>query len=175
MTRTKLERRPLSYAAPTPILREAEETPNRLRRLMTEPFDRFLAPFDRFFPGMHVIEPAQALGWSPTVEISENDKAYLLTAELPGLEKDEVHIDFTDGVLTIRGEKTQERNEEDKERRYHLWERSYGAFQRAFEFPVVIDEANITAEQKDGVLMVHLPKTAAEKKTGRKIDVVTKA
>jgi HSP20 family protein len=154
-----------------PLAREREAMRSRIDRFFQEPFSRLLnEPISRLLP-----EPlttgllAQPFGWSPPVEIAENDKEFAVTAELPGLNKQNVRVEFEDGVLMIAGEKEEERKEE--QRRFHLWERSYGAFERSFIVPAMVDGSSVTADMIDGVLTVHLPKTAGEKTQTRRIEV----
>jgi HSP20 family protein len=99
--------------------------------------------------------------WIPTVDIEEGDQEYHITAELPGLRKEDVKITLQDGVLTLQGERKQER--EEGGRRLHRVERSYGAFGRSFALPDVMDEAKVSAEFKDGVLYIRLPKSEKAK------------
>ncbi len=94
--------------------------------------------------------------WDPAVDISESADSYEVTAELPGLSKDDVKISYEGGVVSIRGEKKQEK--EDKSKNYHRIERSYGAFERSFRLPTHVDVNKIEAKFKDGVLTLHLPK-----------------
>lgn len=143
------------------VAREMDEMQNRLRRFFNEGF---------LGEPLAMTEP---LGWLPVVEIVEKADELLLTAELPGMKRENVEVVFEDDVLTIRGEKKDEKHEkeEKEEFRYHLWERSYGAFNRSFTLPRTIDATKILAEFKDGVLTVHLPKTAQAKAKGRKIEI----
>jgi len=97
----------------------------------------------------------------PTVDIFETDDDIVVTAELPGLEKDQVGVEYKDGILTLRGERNLER--EVKEESYHRMERSYGAFHRSFTLPGTVDEEKISARMKNGVLEIHLPKKEAAK------------
>jgi HSP20 family protein len=99
--------------------------------------------------------------WAPSVDIRESDDEFIVTAELPGLEKDQVNVEYKDGVLTLRGERKQER--EVKEENYHRMERSFGAFHRSFTLPGAIDEEKIGAKMKNGVLEIRLPKKEAAK------------
>jgi HSP20 family molecular chaperone IbpA len=92
----------------------------------------------------------------PTVDIFETDDDIVVTAELPGLEKDQVGVEYKDGILTLRGERKLER--EVKEESYHRMERSYGVFHRSFTLPGTVDEEKISARMKNGVLEIHLPK-----------------
>lgn len=94
--------------------------------------------------------------WAPAVDISEDDKEYLVKAELPGLKKEEVKVTVEDGELTISGERKTEK--EEKNKKYHRIERSYGSFVRSFTLPDVVSGEKVNAEFKDGLLMVHLPK-----------------
>jgi HSP20 family protein len=106
-------------------------------------------------------EEFAAGGWLPTVDIYETDDDIVVTAELPGLEKDQVGVEYKEGVLTLRGERKLER--EVKEESYHRMERSYGAFHRSFTLPGSVDEEKISAKIKNGVLEIHLPKKEAAK------------
>ena len=99
--------------------------------------------------------------WTPVVDIEETEKEYLIKAELPDVPKENVKVEMLDGVLTIEGER--KRETEEKGKKFHKVERSYGKFVRQFALPVEVEAANIQAEFKDGMLNVHLPKTAAAK------------
>lgn len=99
--------------------------------------------------------------WTPTVDISETDSEYLIKAELPEVKKEDVKITLEDGVLTMQGERRQEK--EEKGTRYHRVERSYGSFVRSFALPDLVDETKVKAEYKDGVLNLHLPKSEKAK------------
>ena len=107
--------------------------------------------------------------WAPAVDIQETEKEYLIKAELPEVKKDDIKVDVLDGVLTIQGERTQEK--EEKGKRFHKVERAYGKFVRQFALPNEVDAAKVLAEFKDGVLNVHLPKTAAAKPTTVEVKV----
>jgi HSP20 family protein len=102
-------------------------------------------------------EQPSAEAWAPTVDIIENDSAYLVTAELPGVRKEDVHITLEDGVLRIAGERKQEQTE--KTRKFHRIERSYGSFERSFSLPKNIDAEKIEARFRDGVLAVAVAKS----------------
>ena len=95
------------------------------------------------------------------VEVRELDNQFIVTAELPGLKKDDVDIEYQNGVLFIRGEKVEESHEE--KRNLLVWERQYGSFQRSFMLPNTIDQDKILAEFNDGILTITLPKTEAAK------------
>ena len=107
--------------------------------------------------------------WSPPVNISETKEKLVLTAELPGLEEENVQVEVEDGVLTISGEKTKEYEGDDAERRYHVWERTHGSFRRAFTLPRTVRAEGISATFDHGVLTVDLPKAAEAK--GRRIEL----
>jgi HSP20 family protein len=92
------------------------------------------------------------------MDVTESDKEYEVTAELPGLEEKDVQVNVADGVLTIRGEK--KAGKEEKDKNYHLIERSYGAFSRALELPEGVNPDTIKASITNGVLKVTVPKPA---------------
>lgn len=99
--------------------------------------------------------------WAPLVDITEDDKEYLIKAELPEVKKDEVKVSVEHGVLTITGERKFEKQEKNK--KYHRVERAYGSFVRTFVVPDDADADKVQAEFKDGVLRVHLPKSEEAK------------
>ena len=105
--------------------------------------------------------------WSPSVDIIEDEKEWLVKADLPEVSKEDVKVQVENNVLTITGERKLEK--EEKGKKYHRVERSYGNFLRSFTLPDGADGANIKAEFKDGVLKVHLPK--GEKAKAKAIDV----
>jgi HSP20 family protein len=94
--------------------------------------------------------------WSPPVDIAEDDKEYTLKAELPGMSKENIKVSVDGGVLSITGERKAEK--EEKNKKYHRIERSYGAFTRSFALPEDASGEKVSADFKDGVLKVHLPK-----------------
>ena len=100
------------------------------------------------------------VAWSPSADISETDKEYVVRAELPGIRKEDVKVTLADGVLTIEGERKQEKKETE---RYHRVETCYGAFSRAFSLPDNIKSDAIRCESKDGVLTVYVPKADQSK------------
>lgn len=108
-------------------------------------------------------------GWRTAVDISEKENAYEITAELPGLDERNVNITLSNDMLTIKGEKTEEKQEKQKD--YHLSERRYGSFQRSFRVPDDVDFAKIDAIFKNGVLTVTLPKMAEALKKEKKIAI----
>lgn len=127
------------------------------------PFRR--APFD--------VEPflrgEVKLGKVPAVDVADTATNYEITAELPGLDEKDIELKFSDGTLTIRGEKKEEKEEKRKD--YYLSERHYGSFQRSFAVPDGVDPEKIEATFQNGVLTVTLPKTAEAQKRVKKIEV----
>jgi HSP20 family protein len=107
--------------------------------------------------------------WSPKVDITENEKEYLVKADLPEMKKEEIKVNVEDGVLSISGERKAET--EEKSKKFHRIERSYGSFLRSFTLPENADGKKIAAEFKDGVLRVHLPKSPVEKTKGIEVKV----
>jgi HSP20 family protein len=131
--------------------RELESVSDRLNRV-----------FGR--TGLLSEQTGESLGvgdWSPAVDVSETAEEYLVKAEIPGVRKEDLKVSIEGGVLRIAGERKQEK--EEKSKRYHRVERFYGSFLRQFGLPEAVDEAKLNAEFKDGLLSVHLPKTAPTK------------
>jgi HSP20 family protein len=131
-------------------LREMDEAQNRLNRF-------FLGGFPNRM-GSGEIHSLAVADWSPEVDISEDDRGYLLKADLPEMKKDDVRVTVEDGILNVSGERKTEK--EDQKRKFHRVERSYGTFRRSFTLPEDADSTKVTAEFRDGVLKVHLPTTA---------------
>src|SRR5262245_19029607 len=99
--------------------------------------------------------------WSPLVDITEDEKEYIVKAEIPEMKKEDIKISVHDDVLTISGERKYEK--EEKGKKYHRVERAYGSFMRSFTLPEDADGTKVNAEYKDGVLKVHLPKSEKAK------------
>lgn len=112
-------------------------------------------------------EALTTVDWTPSVDISETEKEYIIKAELPEVKKEEVKVAVQEGVLTIQGERKQEK--EEKNKKFHRIERSYGAFLRSFTIPDDADETKVSAEFKEGILIVHLAKS--EKAKPKSIEV----
>ncbi len=127
-------------------------------------------PFGR---SLFVAEPMfrRQLRWAttPAVDFVESEKAYEITAELPGMDEKNIEVKVTDGRLTIKGEKQEEKEEKRKD--YYLHERHFGSFQRSFEVPDTVDPDKIEASFKKGVLTVTLPKKPEAQKPAKKIEV----
>jgi HSP20 family protein len=109
--------------------------------------------------------------WHPAVDVAEEDGAYLITADLPDVPKEDATVMVKDGVLTISGERKREKTEEDKKKKYHRVERSYGKYQRSFRIPENVDPAAIEANFKDGVLTVRMPKGALPESEAHHVEV----
>lgn len=99
--------------------------------------------------------------WAPRVDISETDKEFSIKAEIPEVKKEDVKVSVDNGVLSLRGERKQEK--EDKNKKFHRVERFYGSFTRSFTLPENVDETKIAASFKDGMLNLQIPKTEASK------------
>ena len=138
------------YSRRSPFLspwQELEDMSNRLNRLFIEPASG---------------EASARSAWIPPVNVEESQEEILLTAELPGMSIDDVEMEVENNVLTLRGEKKTER-EENNERNYHVWERCYGSFQRQFTLPRTVKADEIGAHFKDGILHVQMPKAPEAK------------
>lgn len=103
-------------------------------------------------------EPIAGELWEPLTDITEDDKEFLVKVELPEMKKEDVKVTVENGTLKISGERKAEK--EEKTKKYHRIERSYGSFLRAFTLPDTADGSKVSADYKDGILKVHLPKTA---------------
>jgi HSP20 family protein len=138
--------------------RELEEMQNRLTSL-----------FGRRLPlkGGGEGEEFAVTTWAPRVDIAEDDKGYVINAELPGITKDDVKVSVENGVLSISGERKTEK--EEKGKKFHRIERTYGSFMRSFTLPEGSTGEKISAEFRDGILKVHIPKD--EKAKTKAIDV----
>ena len=117
---------------------------------------RFSRMLEEFFG-----ERGKGQGLIPALDITEGDGSYRVTVELPGVAKDDVHVEVEEGVLTVRGEKKTER--EEKKGKARWTERTYGSFCRSFSLPPNADADNVEASFKDGILTLVLPKTEAAK------------
>ena len=102
-------------------------------------------------------EALRVAEWAPLVDITEDEKEYTIKAELPDLKKDDVKVSVQNDVLSISGERKYEK--EEKNKKFHRVERAYGSFSRSFTVPEDADSDQVSAEFKDGLLKVHLPKT----------------
>jgi len=130
-------------------------------------FSNRLGSFFGQVPARRREEGGTPAEWSPCVDVVEDDKEYVVKAELPEIKKDDVHVTVENDILSIQGERKFEK--EEKGKRYHRRERSYGSFARSFNLPEGADASRIRAEFKDGMLRVHLPKS--ERAKPKQIDV----
>jgi HSP20 family protein len=134
-----------------------------------EPFREMDNFFRRYAAGAgHPLREENG-GWTPVANITETENEYLIKAELPEVKKEDVKVSMENGVITISGERKQEK-EEKKENEIRI-ESFYGTFSRSFVLPDNIDEKAVSAESKEGVLRIHIPKTAAAKPKQIAIDV----
>ena len=161
-------------AAPAPTSARLPDGWRSFRQEMNRLFDRFsgfgLPGVRRWFDA----EPSWTYESSfsfpvPAVDVTEGDKDFKVTAELPGLEEKDIDVKVNNHTLTIKGEKTYEKEEKNKD--HHVSERAYGSFQRSFTLPDDVDADKITAALAKGVLTVTLPKTVEAQKPAKKIEV----
>lgn len=142
-----------------------------LRDQIEDMFDRYTQGWPRLGQ-LWDIEPGLGLkgfARTPVLDMSETDKGYEITAELPGLDEEEVEVNVTDDVLTIAGEKQEEHEEKKKD--YFVKERRFGQFRRSLRLPPDADSSNISARFNKGVLSVAIPKAAGAVEKGRKIPI----
>jgi HSP20 family protein len=130
--------------------------------------DRLFDDFTRGGLGASAGMPAQT-NLIPSIDVTESDNEIQVSAELPGLERKDVEISIDDDLLTVRGEKKVESKEGDKDKNYHVAERSYGVFVRGIQLPAGIDPSKIEATMSNGVLKIRIPKPA--KSEPKKIEV----
>jgi HSP20 family protein len=169
--------------ADTQIDVRRNQTPARQsesRPAQVDPFRSMDRMFDQFWRGFglpsfrRMVEPE---GWSdggfnfaaPAIDFAEDEKTYHVTAELPGLSEKDINLSVSDDLLTITGEKREEK--ERQEKNYHYSERRFGSFRRAVQLPQHIDRNKIEASFKNGVLDVTLPKSPDAMQRQRKIEV----
>lgn len=137
---------PFKEASEWNPFRELDEMNNRLSRI-----------FGRTTPRTgNGREEITVANWAPLVDITEDDKEYIIKAEVPEVKKNDVKVRVEDGVLYISGERNLEK--EEKGKRYHRIERAYGSFTRTFSLPEDADPQQVNAEFKDGILSVHVAK-----------------
>lgn len=131
-------------------------------------FDRFFAETLRRWPRPSA-EGRAALDWAPAADVSETEGEYLIKADLPEVSKDNVSITVQDGVLTLSGERRQEKREDNE--KLHRVERAYGSFARRFALPENADEQAIRAESRDGVILIRIPKHKVVQPQPRQIEI----
>ena len=126
----------------------------------------FRQEMEKFFErvgDMKLDELATTGEWAPSMDVSETKEAFVVKAEVPGMDPKDIQISLQEQLVTMKGEKHQEK--EEKEERYYRMERSYGSFTRTIRLPVAVDGTKVTAAFKNGLLTVTLPKTPAAKGT----------
>lgn len=141
--------------------------------------DRVFEDFTRFPFGGRFLDFSPLRGRAPTVDVPapavdvvEKDNAYQISAELPGMDESNIEVKVADDILTIKGEKKEEKEEKDKN--YYMSERRYGSFQRSFQLPPGVDQGKIDASFQKGVLTVTLPKSPEAQQKEKKIVVKAK-
>jgi HSP20 family protein len=164
MSRYQIQRH--NYLPPfmSGFAREADQLQESIQRMFDNPFSLATTRFPRI----------ESLGWIPPFEIAETEKELLMSVELPGLDKNDVRIDISDDVLTVRGEKKSEHTEKDEKKEFFLEERSYGVFERSFTLPPTVNVDQVTAQFEKGVLKITLPKSEVVKPRGREIAIEAK-
>lgn len=125
-----------------------------------EPFGDVDTLFSRLMPATlaraAVAGNGRKLDWSPSADISETDREYIIRAELPAVKKEDVQVTYDEGVITVKGERKQQKDE--KTEKYHRVESFYGSFERSFSLPENANSEAIRCDSKDGILTVHIPK-----------------
>lgn len=137
-------------------------------REVDDVFDRFFADAFRRWPRA-TVEGRAAADWAPAADVTETEGEYLIKAELPEVRKEDVSLSVQDGVLTLTGERKQEKRDDNE--KVHRLERFHGSFARRFSLPEDADEQSIKAESKDGVILIHIPKHKVVQPQARQIEV----
>ena len=155
------------------VLRSLIQSPRSLARFGDDPFTAMQRAIERSLGDgwgtMVANTPTEAAAMSVRVDVKEDEKAYHITAELPGLTEKDVDVTFDDGLLTIRGEKKVERDE--KKDTWHIVERTQGSFARQLSLPANVDANKIEAAFDKGVLKIELPKQPVEQTSAKKITI----
>ncbi len=142
------------------IKRQANWNPFREIEELSTRFNRLFGNLQPWTDGDK--EALATTDWAPSCDISETDKEYKVRAELPAMKKDDVHVSVDKGILTIQGERKEEK--EEKGEKFHRRELSYGTFVRRFTMPEDADETKVDAKFKDGMLEVSIPKSKQKPK-----------
>jgi HSP20 family protein len=162
-----------------PIKREKSAAPSSTE--LWRPFETLRGEIDRMFDdfgrglwpswgrSLSGAAPQMSSLLTPAVDVVESEKSYEITTELPGMDEKNIEVKLADGILTIKGEKQEAK--EEKEKNYYRRERSYGAFERSFEVPETVQVDKIEANFSKGVLKLMLPKKAEAQKPAKKIEV----
>ncbi|MCX8044578.1 MAG: Hsp20/alpha crystallin family protein [Desulfobacterota bacterium] len=133
-----------------------------------EALTRWFDDIDRLFNEDFFATPFERT-WVPAVDVEEKDGAYIVKADLPGLKKEDIHVELQDGILTLRGERNEKH--EEKKGNYYRLERCHGSFERSFRIPEGVTEKDITAKYHDGVLELKIPVPKDESKKAIPIKV----
>jgi HSP20 family protein len=140
-----------------------------------DPFGDVDRLFNRLMPSA-LVRPqlglegnGRKLEWAPSADISETDKEYVIRAELPAVKKEDVQVTLEQGMITIKGERKQQK--EDKNEKFHRVENFYGSFERSFSLPENVNADAIRCDSKDGILTVHIPKAETQKQKPKQISV----
>ena len=165
--------------AKLPIKQEKSAAPTSTE--LWQPFETLRGEIDRMFDdfgrgfwpswgrSLRRAVPEMPSLLTPAVDVVESEKSYEITTELPGMDEKNIEVKLADGVLTIKGEKQQDK--EEKQKNYYRRERSYGAFERSFEVPETVEVDKIEANFSKGVLKLMLPKKVEAQKPAKKIEV----
>jgi len=162
---------PVEVKKAAPAQTSAPDIWQSFRSEMDRLFDRFGFPsLRRVFDIEPAWRSASSFSFSvPAIDMSEDEKAYKISAELPGIDAKDIDVSVSGDMLVLKGEKRQEKEEKDKN--YHFSERAYGSFQRAFDLPASVDRDKVAADFSKGVLTITLPKTAEARKPQKKIAI----
>lgn len=171
VTKLPIKQEPSSVVSSGPQMwRPFENLRHEVDRLFDDFGRDFWRPFGQSLLSTEPLFRSElTLAAVPAVDVAESEKAYELTAELPGMDEKNIEVKLVNGNLTIKGEKQEEK--EEKKKNYYLHERSFGSFERSFEIPEGVDAEKIEANFKKGVLTVTLPKKPEAQKPAKKIEV----
>jgi HSP20 family protein len=168
-----------STSAPVPARQDEWHPLSDLRGEMDRLFDSFFHRTRSFPAGRDLMNWEPFGRWergfsfdAPHVDVTETDKGYEIVAELPGLDQKDVELELKDDLLTLSGEKKEEQEKEEKD--YHLTERRFGSFRRSFRLPSEVDQNKVSADFKNGVLTIALPKMSEAQKPSKKIGIKSK-
>jgi len=143
-----------------------------MRVIRWEPFGDIDTLFNRLspsWPRFALEGNGRKVDWAPSADISETDKEYVIRAELPAVNREDVEVTLDDGMITIKGERKQ--HKDDMNEKFHRVESFHGSFERRFSLPDNVNADTIRCESKDGILTVHIPKTETPKQKPKQIAV----
>jgi HSP20 family protein len=173
-------------ATKLPVKTETSPAPQQPKVADWRPFDTLRNQVDRLFRDFetgflqtpfyrdidNLVRRDFGFAVAPAIDIAENNNAFEVTVELPGLDAKNIDLQLSDGVLTIKGDKNEEKEEKSKDR--YVSERRYGSFRRSLQVPANVDADKIEASYKSGVLTVTLPKSAEAQKKQKTIPIAAK-